>query len=79
MKTKILITVSGGVVQGVYASGPAAAELDVCLCDYDEDESSDNPNACAELDNWFEDGQTARKFLQQVELDNPNYIEVQLG
>ena len=71
MKTKILILVDGGVVQEVFACG--GADLDVVVQDYDDQEAEGLIGAAADQAIWFEDGQTVERFLQQVQLENPNY------
>ena len=68
MKTKVLVIVSGGVAQGAYACGE---EVDIAVLDYDNADGPDDAQAEAAV--WFEDGQTASRFLQQVALGNENY------
>jgi len=72
MKTKILVTVSGGVVTGVYAKVKPEHQIEVVVCDYDDLECS----VKTDLDRCFEDGQTVSRFFQQLELGNENYREL---
>jgi len=73
---KILVQVAGGCLTGLYVNGvPADEKIDVVLVDYDN-ENCDREDADPELDNWFEDGQTGAKFLEQVRINPEHYKDV---
>lgn len=71
-KTKVLIEVEGGVVSGVHAS--PIGMVDVVVCDWDERQERDEKAGDLDLSLWFADGQTVRKFLEQVRI-NPEHYE----
>ena len=70
---KILVTVSGGVVTAVYAANAINVPIEAVICDYDDDSRTEDD---AELNVWFSDGQTVQRFMQQVQLGNPQYKEI---
>lgn len=74
---KILVTVSGGVVNTVAVCG-APLGTEVIVHDYDEIENGDEPMSEQEFDmsHWYGDGQTVAQFLEQLRLENPRYREL---
>ena len=68
---KILVTVSGGCVQTIACSPVPSDGIEAVLVDFDDNPGEANPDP--DLNVWFSDGQTARRFFEQLKLDNPNY------
>ncbi len=68
---KVLVTVAGGCVQSVACTCVPAAGIDVKVVDFDL--TPGEPDPAPDLNVWFWDGQTARKFQEQVLLGNPAY------
>ena len=68
---KILVTVQGGCVDLVACSPVPTQGIEAAVVDFDglPDDGDESPD----LNRWFFDGQTARKFLDQVRMDNPHY------
>jgi len=71
---KILIQVEGGTVQSVYATGEGVPE--VLIQDYDNGSAEGFDDTEYDTQHWFADGQTVAKFLEQVQLHNPNYKQL---
>lgn len=69
---KVLVTVERGAVQSVACTCAPAAGIDVKVVDFDY--ATGEPDPAPDLDVWFEEGQTARKFQAQVDLQNPAYV-----
>ena len=68
---KVLVTVERGAVQSVACTCAPAAGIDVKVVDFDL--TPGDTDTAPDLDVWFKDGQTARKFQEQVLLGNPAY------